>query len=175
MKKMLILVLLIVCGGTYFKDNLTSGLDSHVQSMGMSLPTLGVGRFSELWGKVTAMLPWQQAGGASFGFSQAGQALAARPGPSNAPTASSAYTGSFGQNGGSFGQNGARGPDLGNIPAELVRFMTPSLLTTTPAGTQNLSPEARVALQLIMAQARANPVAFKEQLSAAAKASSGPR
>jgi hypothetical protein len=168
MKKMLILVLLIVCGGTYFKDNLTSGLDSHVQSVGMSLPTLGVGRFSEVWGKVTAMLPWQQAGGASFGFNQAGQALAARPGPSNAPTASSAYSGSF-------GQSGARGPDLGNIPAELVRFMTPSLLTTTPAGTQNLSPEARVALQLITAQARANPAAFKEQLSAAAKASSGPR
>jgi hypothetical protein len=168
MKKMLILVLLIVCGGTYFKDNLTAGLDGHVQSVGLSLPTLGVGRFSEVWGKVTAMLPWQQAGGASFGFNQAGQALAARPGPSNAPTASSAYTGSF-------GQSGALGPDLGNIPAELVRFMTPSLLTTTPAGTQNLSPEARVALQLIMAQARANPVAFKEQLSAAAKASSGPR
>jgi hypothetical protein len=46
-------------------------------------------------------------------------------------------------------------------------FVNASLLTTTPSGTQDLSPEARIVLQQIIARTRANPSAFKEQLGVA--------
>jgi hypothetical protein len=59
------------------------------------------------------------------------------------------------------------------IPPELERFMSPSLLTTSPAGTRGLSPDSRLALRQIVAQARANPAAFMAQLNAVAKASRG--
>jgi hypothetical protein len=65
------------------------------------------------------------------------------------------------------------GGGLGHIPPELIPFMNSSLLTTTPAGTQDLSPASRLALQQIAAQARSNPAAFQQQLAAAAKAFSG--
>lgn len=55
------------------------------------------------------------------------------------------------------------------VPPELTKFMTPSLLKTDPAGAQTLSPAAQLALWEIITQARANPAAFKEQVTALAK------
>ena len=70
-------------------------------------------------------------------------------------------------------RNLAKGADLRNIPPELLKFITPSLLTTTPTGTKDLSPAARLALRQIMTQARANPAAFKEQLGVVARSLRG--
>ena len=60
-----------------------------------------------------------------------------------------------------------------NIPPELLRLVNLSLLTTTPTGTHDLSPASRLALQQIMAQARANPAAFKAQSGSVANAPRG--
>jgi hypothetical protein len=62
-----------------------------------------------------------------------------------------------------------------NIPPELLRFANPALLTTTADGARELGPAARMALRQIVAQARANPAALKEQYGAVAKATHGPR
>jgi hypothetical protein len=51
----------------------------------------------------------------------------------------------------------------GNISPDLLKYLNPSLLTTSPAGAQTLTPAGQQVLQQIIAQARANPAAFKDQ------------
>ena len=65
---------------------------------------------------------------------------------------------------------GQRTTKLNTIPPELAKLINPSLLTTDPSGAQTLSPEARTILQTIIAQARANPAAFRDLVGAQAAA-----
>jgi hypothetical protein len=144
MKKLVVPALVVIGGVSYMK----LPMDGHMQSTGLSLPSMNIGPVASLTGLISWMLPGQSSAATNLDESING--------------------------------NTARGIDPGlskgaepRIPPELMRFMNPSLLTNTPTGTQDLSPEARVALQRIMVQARANPTAFKEQLAAMTKTSHG--
>jgi hypothetical protein len=159
MKKLLFIAVLMVGGASYFKNNLGAMSDTHTLTTGWSLPTLGVGQFSDVTARISTMLPsfLQSTPPAPEPQYAAVQPAAAAPGTANGIRTASAPAAV------------AKSSGLGNIPPELVRFVNLSLLTTTPTGTQDLSPASRQALQQITAQARANPAAFKEQLSAMAK------
>lgn len=151
MRRLLFLMSLVIAGGWYLKSNLNS-MDGHVQSAGWSLPTLGVGQLSEVVGTVSLIL--RSPGPAASPISSPQDSS---PGSHNSPAGVASSSGGAGlAKDGNF-----------TIAPELLRFVNPSLLTTSPSGTQNLSPEARIALRQIIAQARANPAAFKEQLNTA--------
>ena len=52
-------------------------------------------------------------------------------------------------------------PNLDAVPPEVLRFLNPSLLTVSASGTPTLNPTARQTIQQMIAEARANPAAFK--------------
>ncbi|MSP02592.1 MAG: hypothetical protein EXR07_16315 [Acetobacteraceae bacterium] len=180
MRTFLFLVVLAVGGAWYLKGNVSLMPDDHVRSTGLSLSNLGGAQVSGLIGMATSMLfgagqNQSQAPGVN-GPSGGGQQSVAT-GPARAPVAKppalpavTSATGTYiTPPPGAAPANGvAKGGEF-TIPPELLKFMTPSLLTTAPAGTQSLSPVAQQALQQIMAQARANPTAFKDQFGGVAK------
>ena len=170
MRKVYFLVAIAIGGAWYFKGSMTLLPDSHVQAAGWSLPSVPIG--SEILGIVTSLFtgngptpphvssPTGTMGNTLYSAAQTVRPSAAKPVPAAgpAPNVQGAPT---------------KGVDLGNVPPELVRFVTPALLTSTPSGTQDLSPVARFALQQIIVQARANPAAFREQLDVMARAPRG--
>jgi hypothetical protein len=142
-----ILFLAFVIGGAWYvkgHSNLPPGRNA--QNDGISFPNVPGGQGRETPGFLATMSTF----------------LSGRGQPASQTTTSSV----------TVAHGSPKGAEL-TIPPELLKFINPSLLTTTPTGTRELSPEARLALQQIIAQARANPTAFTEQYAAAAKALRG--
>jgi hypothetical protein len=160
MRTLLFLVALVIGGGWFLKANLPT--EDRTRGARSSLPTQGGEQGSGLVALITSMV---------MGHGQVPQGTAR---PATTPNVISANGMHSGLGDSVSGTGLARGDQL-SISPELMRFMTPSLLTTTPAGTQALSPAAQLALQQIMAQARANPAAFREQLNAVAGAARNAR
>jgi len=157
MKKLLLLVVIVAGGLSYLRNNAI--VDPHTQTAGWSFPTLGVGSASGLAAMITSMLP---------GPGQIASAGGSPQSETSQNMSSTNVTHIANPAGG-----GAKGVGSGTTPSDLMRFVNPSLLTTTADGTQSLSPAGQQALQQIVAMARTNPAAFKEQLATGAKPSRG--
>jgi hypothetical protein len=182
MRKLLFVMIAIGGVGWYIRGNPTGP----VPGAGGSLLTMGLGQaqmaFTSLAGLLmqhglgpqaasapgTAGAPGTVGAAGTVGTPGTVAAPAPRTMPAmpNVTSLSGTYVGST--NAGST-NGGAAAAGGFVVPPELTRFVNPSLLTSNPTGTQNLSPESQAALQQIIARVRANPSAFKEQLSAVAK------
>jgi hypothetical protein len=160
MRKVVFLVV-AMAAGWYVKEHMNAG-DHHERMAEFSLPAMGIGQGEGFLAMVSALL---------HGHGQTRQDGATKPASSPVVSTPSSPTGSP-TSGGTTAAGFSKGPDL-TIPPELLKFVNPSLLTTTPGGTQDLSPAARLALQQIISQARANPTAFREQYGAMAKTMRG--
>ena len=187
MKKLIVLVAITVCGGWYLKSNLIAGPDSHVQSVAPSLSSLGVNQGTQMLAVVTGLLH-----GPATTTPTENRAIDMQPAVAPSHLDAQRHTVALGHvpsgQTSSSGQSSPSGRvpaasasvipasvDLAHMPSELVRFVTPALLTTTPTGTQDLSASGQLALRLLVAQARANPAAFREQLAVAARTYSASR
>jgi hypothetical protein len=160
MRKLMVIMVVIGAVGYYIR---TSSPDGHVLSAGVP----GVAQIQSL---VATLIPTLMPGAQTANASVA--ATRAAPAMPNITTANGTYNSAT--NSGSTGGGGAGAGGL-VVPPELTGFVNPSLLTSNPAGTQNLSPASQAALQQIIAQARANPAAFKDQLNAVARQVQGAR
>ena len=163
MTKLLFLVIVAFGAAMFLKGKMSVTSDNQIHVAGLTVRNPAAD--SPIMGVVTTMLPNRQDDAA--GSPRYGVANPAGPGLPIVTSATGIHSGSV--QGGSPGPGSARVGEVGNIPPELMRFVNPSLLTSTPAGTQNLSPAAQQTLLRIIVQARANPAAFKDQLSAVTK------
>lgn len=154
MKKMFVLAAIVAVSFNYIRGNMASS-DGHVQSAGFGLPSLGFGQVSDVVDRISVLVsgpsPAPVQGPVAIASVAPAQAMtASRQGsirPVNAQYGSvaagntpsgNAPVGTA--NAGTTGQPMTKGVDLSNVPPELVRFMTPALLTTVPAGTQISAP-----------------------------------
>ena len=152
MRKLMFFIVVAGGGFWYLKSNVNILSDDHTHTVGFALPTLGVGSAS---GVMSAVIAWLH--GAPQPYGPEITNMPKSPGLAVSPTASAA--------------------NPATVPPELLKYLNPSLLTTSPTGAQTLTPSGQQALQQIIAQAliaqaRANPAAFREQV---AKASQGAR
>jgi hypothetical protein len=164
MRKLMVMMIVVGAVGYYIR---TSSPDSHVLSAGLS----GIPAVAQVQSLVATLLPTLMPGTQTANASAAAPARAA-PAMPNITTTNGTYNGAT-----NSGSTNAGGAGVGGlvVPPELTRFVNPSLLTSNPTGTQNLSPASQAALQQIITQARANPAAFKDQLNAVARQVQGAR
>jgi hypothetical protein len=153
MKKLLLLVIVVIAVASFFKHHLGTAPTGFTSTSGAAAPVTAAASVAEVLAKISRTLTSQVA---THTGQQAG--VARSPSSTDSP------------NGKAFTKGGEMA-----IPADVLRFVNLSLLTATPTGIQDLSPESRQILRQIIEQARANPAAFRDQLSTVAQTMRGPR
>ncbi len=182
MRKLLLIVLAVIGMGALLRGVAGFGSDRHVAVAGLGLPTLGFGQIGSILTTVTALLkPDPSAADLADTISGNGQQTSnsqivtagpnvirpqAPAGANMQPPPQSLASAPANQQPG--------GPDLRNIPPELLRFLNPALITTLPSGKQEMTPAAREALRQLVNQARTNPAAVRDQLLSVGKSLRGP-
>jgi hypothetical protein len=156
MKKLMMLIIVATLGVAAARGDLGFSPDKFIRAAGISLPHVGVDA-AGLRTIVMAVL--------GHGQPQPAVSSATEPFPAGVASPAGAMPRKVETERPVLGFGGSR--DL-VIPPALTKYVTPSLLTANPSGMQNLDPASRLALQQIIIQARANPAAFKVQLSAVA-------